>query len=122
MRFRNGLALFEKTNSQGCVNLASFHSPHSLTWSWILSFSLPRAGSGRWLGFHPWQTNQGRQWVFQIAWCTFQWHQQSPMWYRDMYMRLRDETEIAAGRMWPGPAYQVPPPLPTVTPSNMSVH
>jgi len=93
MRVMSGLALFRRTSNSGCWNLASFHSPHSLTWSWILSFSLPQGDSGRWLGFHRWQTNQGQQWLLQIARCDLQWRRQRPIWYRHLYQKQRDEID-----------------------------
>jgi hypothetical protein len=88
-----GLKLFTRTSGRRCWNIASFHSPHSLTWSWILSLSLPRGDEGRWLHFARWQTNQGRQWCLQIARCGLQWHRQRPMWFRDCYYRLRDKQD-----------------------------
>lgn len=88
-----GLSLFRRTSNKGCWNIAAFHSPHSLTWSWILSFSLPTKGSGRWLGFHRWQTNDGGQWLLQVARCALQWHRQRPMWYRDLYWKLDRQRE-----------------------------
>lgn len=84
-----GLKLFSKTNSKGHWNLASYHPPQSLTWTWILSFSLPRGDEGRWLGFHMYKTNQGRKWLLQIARCAIRWERQRPMWYRDIWQRER---------------------------------
>ncbi len=88
-----GLKFFTRTSDQRCWNVASYHSPHSLTWSWILSFSLPRGDSGRWLGFWTYEDNAGRQWGLQIARCEVQWRGQQPMWYRDLYIRSCDEAE-----------------------------
>lgn len=88
---RGGLILFQRTSDSGCWNVATFHSPHSLTWSWILSFRVPRADEGRWLHFARWKTNSGTQWCLQIARHALQWHRQQPMWYRDLWRRARDE-------------------------------
>lgn len=83
-----GLALFTHVSGGG-INIASWHSPHSLTWSWILSIRRQRNGEGRWLGFHLRKTNVGTQWMLQFAHCTLQWHRQRPMWYREMWNRKR---------------------------------
>lgn len=95
---KNGLNFFRKTSQRGSWNIAAYHNPHSLTWSWVLSLSLFRADEGRvrplWWSY---PTNQGRQWGFRIPYVGIvSWHRQQPMWFRDMYMRLRDETDTAA--------------------------
>ena len=97
------LALFHKTNSARSFNIASWHSPHSLTWSWILSVSFdgiwrypppPLATrKGLRLGFHPFRTNGGLQWVLTFPFVLFHWHRQRPMWFRDLHARRRDECE-----------------------------
>lgn len=91
MRFENGLALFTKTNVKGSWNLASFHSPHSITWRWLLSFSRFRADEWRvrpvWM---PHRTNCGLQWTLRIPFLGFlRFAQQQPMWYRDILNRKR---------------------------------
>ncbi len=121
MRFANGLAIFQRTNSRTSWNLASFHSPHSLTWRWILSFDLPKRGQGRWFYFSHYG-NRTSQWVLFFFRFRLGWQTQEPMWYRDMYLRLRDKVDIAERNMWPGPAYRKPPPLPPITDRNTSVH
>jgi hypothetical protein len=116
-----GLRLFSRTSDQRSWNLASFHSPHSLTWSWILSFRLPRGDEGRWLGFHRWQTNDGGQWLLQIARCALQWHRQRPMWYRDLHARCRDELDTLEDfSRRPAPARS--PFKPTVIDGGQSLH
>lgn len=109
MRFKNGLALFSRTSGRRHWNIASFHSPHSMTWHWILSFGLPQPGSGRWLHFARWKTNCGPQWLLQVAKCSLQWHVQQPMWYRDCYYRLRDKMDARLGDDRPLP-HTMPPP------------
>lgn len=42
-----GLALFRRTNQRGLWNLASYHDPKSITWSWILAFALFRGDERR---------------------------------------------------------------------------
>lgn len=42
-----GLKVFERTNAPWCWNIAAYHSPRSLTWSWLLSFSLFRKDENR---------------------------------------------------------------------------
>jgi hypothetical protein len=98
-----GLALFAPTNSKRSFNIASYHSPHSLTWSWILSVSFdgiwrypppPMATrKGLRLGFHPYRTNDGLQWVLTFPFVVIHWHRQREMWFRDMYRRARDREE-----------------------------
>lgn len=34
-----GFAFFHRTSKRGCYNLAGYHDPRSLTWSWVLSVS-----------------------------------------------------------------------------------
>lgn len=122
MQFRNGLALFTKMSGGG-YNIASYHSPHSLTWRWIFSMSLPRRGVGRWRPiFHVSPHNSGGAAYFGFLKFGFNWHWQRPMWFRDLYHRLRDEKDFAAGQRYRGSAYKPPPPLPTVTEQNTSVH
>lgn len=120
MRFRNGLALFEKCSGRGAWNVASFHSPHSMTWSWLLSFQLPRRAEGRWFWFQRSTLGQ-EKWSLQFFKFRLGWSTQEPMWYHDLYSRLYERQEIAEGRMWPGSAYQPPPPLPTVIDTSTTV-
>ena len=90
-----GLMFFTRCSGEGCWNLASFHSPHSMTWSWVLSFRLPRSrDEGRWFHFSRYRSNDGLQWWLQIARISISWHRQRPMWYRDCYMRLRDKQDV----------------------------
>lgn len=104
-----GLRLFSRTNSARTYNLAAFHSSHSLTWRWVLSisrqpFCLPKpyagrnsmgfgAGFGQLLGFHTYRTNGGPQWSVSLLWLSFDFHQQKPMWYRDMFSRREEDLE-----------------------------
>lgn len=94
MRFKNGLALFTRTNSKGTYNLASFHSPHSLTWRWIVAVALPRRGEGRWRPTWFWSPhNSGGQAAIGFLKVSLRFHWQRPMWFRDLYHRQRDEID-----------------------------
>jgi hypothetical protein len=86
------LRLLNRTSDRHTINLASWHSKHSLTWSWILSFSFFRPSEARVLPlFYTYMTNQGRQWGLRIPFIgAFRWHRQQPMFYRDMWQRDRD--------------------------------
>mgnify|MGYP001604277069 CR=1 FL=1 len=86
------LALF-KPVSGGGVNIASWHSPHSLTWSWILSYRPYQADENRrtLMRFWRWKDNGGPQWMLCLPWLgTVQWQRQRPMWYRDLINSERD--------------------------------
>lgn len=89
-----GLAVMRRTSDRRAFNLMSFHSPHSLTWSWILSANFDaatrRGDGGLRFGLHPYRTNGGLQIVFTLPWLCLQWHRQQPMFYRDMWRRQRD--------------------------------
>ncbi len=76
MRF-GGFSLFQRTSSLRTINLASWHNPRSLTWSWILS--LAREDVSRW-GFFPYRTNDGLQWVLRAGVFSLHWLRQKPMW------------------------------------------
>lgn len=93
-----GFSVFSRTNAKGSWNIASYHSPHSLTWRWLLNFSLPRSrDESRWLGFWWYPTNTGLQFGFQIARCSFHVSTQRPVWYRDLYQRARGERDFDEG-------------------------
>lgn len=89
----SALKLFSRTNSKGHWNIASWHSPHSITWSWILSLSVLRRGEGRWFYFSPFRTNAGLQWILTLSRLRLQWHRQRPMWYRDALNRKRAQED-----------------------------
>lgn len=61
-----GVKLMSHTSDRFTLNLASYHSPQSYTWSWIVAFRRPRSSDeGRWLScfIYP----DGRQMGVQIA-------------------------------------------------------
>jgi hypothetical protein len=110
MRFRNGLALFTRTSDRRCWNIASYHSPHSLTWRWLISFSLFRGDEWRarplWWSF---PTSDGLQWGFRVPWIGMvRYQQQRPMWFRDLYQQLCDRRDGLSGEPRPKPPPQQP--------------
>ena len=121
-----GLALIGRTSGRGTWNIISWHSPHSMTWSWILSVSLPRSGEGRWLHAYRYRNNDRcLQWGFQIARIGVRWHQQRPMWYRDLYQRKRDQFDHLEQAIEHS-SQEGPPPrspfTPTIIDGGRSVH
>lgn len=111
----NGLKLFSKTSDKKTLNVASFHSPHSLTWSWILSFRRhevmrPKfyarrskdgigAGLGTLISAYAYRTNSGLTWDVCLFCHGLHFTRQSPMWYRDMFWRADDEREALNRRV-----------------------
>lgn len=103
-----GLNFFTKTSQRGCWNIASYHNPHSMTWSWIVSFARFRGDEARvrplWFSY---RTNGGLQWGFRIPFFGIvSGHRQRPMYFRDLYYRLRDERDFSKPEK--PPARQVP--------------
>jgi hypothetical protein len=110
-----GLALMRKTNSKRLFNLASFHSPHSLTWSWILSLRFsegitfkPRfmkdegrlsVGFGNMLSGYTCKQSGGREWEINFLTVGLHYSPQRPMWFRDMFWRADDEREALKRRI-----------------------
>lgn len=121
-----GFAAFKKTSGKRSWNIASFHSPHSLTWRWLINLTLGSMFSRPRLYFSPKRdeyfggrlpfvtfvlnmgfggamastNNYGWQfsaWLFGVH---VSFHQQKPMWYRDLYQRARDEADQLSGRLW----------------------
>lgn len=122
-----GLALFKRTNSKGNWNLASYHSPHSLTWSWILSFSLYRGDEAKvWPIWMPHRTNVGFQWAVRFPFIgILRMHRQRPMWFRDMYRRSEGERERLKDELRAVPRQPTPPRSPfkpTVIEGGSSIH
>lgn len=108
MQFKNGLALFSRTNSPGHWNIASWHSPHSMTWRWTLTFSLFHGDDARvrplWWSL---SLNSGPRWGFRIPFVGMvSCQSQQPMWYRDLYRRLQDNLERERYQ----PRKPIPPP------------
>lgn len=120
-----GLATFKRTSSKRSWNVASFHSPHSLTWRWLIGLTLGSMFSRPRLYFSPRRTfmdrpdpfpafafnfgfggagamtnNYGWQFNVWLLGVHVHFHQQQPMWYRDLYHRARDEADQLSGRMW----------------------
>lgn len=88
-----------------------WHSPHSLTWSWILrvhpiGFVKPSwawhrnpiglgGGIPRVIFLSWYHSNNGIQWQAHFFGLAVSWSRQRPMWFRDMYRRAMDKTEEA---------------------------
>lgn len=97
-----GLKFFTKTSNKNSWSIASFHSPHSLTWRWLLHFSIfTRDGRRAWPLFSSYNTNNAiRLYVTIPLIGVFNFQTQQPMWYRDLYTRLRDEQDQRDGTAW----------------------
>lgn len=76
-----GLKFCRRTNKRGCYNIAAYHDPRSLTWSWVLSASFDSWSRRSSLG---WLVGKiGKQMWFRIPFVgelRFQW--QSKMFKR----------------------------------------
>lgn len=120
-----GFSAFRRTSSKRSWNLASYHSPHSLTWRWLANLSLGSMVARPRLYMSPRETFMGaispfpafafnigiagasaskNNYGWQFAAWMFGIHvhfsQQAPMWYRDLYHRARDEADQLSGRAW----------------------
>lgn len=103
------LTLFSRTSDRKTINLAFWHSPHSLTWRWGLSLRRhplmwPKpyahrnsigfgAGIGALLSFWAHTGHGGWQWGLSVLWHGLHFSQQQPMWFKDMCRRSWDECE-----------------------------
>jgi len=73
-----GIALMRQTSDRFTLNLASYHSPQSYTWSWIAALRRPRSSDeGRWLSCFI--TESGRLAGLQIARHEITLHRQNQM-------------------------------------------
>lgn len=104
VRRQGALRLFTRTNSKGLYNIATYHSPHSLTWSWIVSinfdgiwrgFDVSKGRRSIWprFGFHLWGNNHGPQWSVALPGVVLSRQVQSPTWYRDLFYRARERED-----------------------------
>jgi hypothetical protein len=105
------LSFLNRTSSKSTFNVASWHSPHSLTWRWIVSlrrhpFMVPKpfahrnsvgwgVGLGTLLSFTVYRDNNGLQPEVSVLWHGLHLSQQRPMWFKDMIHRAWDEREVA---------------------------
>lgn len=116
-----GLTLFSRTMPQRRWLIASWHSPHSLTWRWFVDFYLFDRGHRRaWpLGWKYGRPNGNLSCGFVVPWVgAFSLQTQKPMWFRNLYMRLRDEQDQREGMLWlndrhPHKIHETPPPSAT---------
>ncbi|MGI6855002.1 hypothetical protein [Mesorhizobium sp. 1B3] len=94
-----GFAAFRRTSGKRSWNIASYHSPHSLTWRWLFHVStgarvlwwpyvnVDSNGTGFCMGIasvHVYRTAVGWQFAGSILGLAFHFQQQRPMWFRDM--------------------------------------
>jgi len=90
-----GATFFVRTSSRRRWLIAAWHSPHSLTWRWLIDFTLLE-GDARcaWPLFWKIPCKTSLQWGIRLPWLAMvSFHSQRPMWYREMYMRLRDKQD-----------------------------
>jgi hypothetical protein len=116
------LSLFNKTSSKSDFSIAHWHSSHSLTWRWGLSLRrhhlsvkpfahsmLPLRyghggfgiGLGTLVSLTAFRSNDGWQFAVTLLAHSLDYHQQRPMWYRDLYRREQDrelEADFASQR------------------------
>ena len=117
-----GFAAFKRTSSKRSWNIASYHSPHSLTWRWLIGLSFGSIFARPRLYVSPRSTfmgnvdpfpafafnigiagasassnNYGWQFAAWILGIHVHFSQQRPMWYRDLYHRARDEADQLSG-------------------------
>lgn len=115
-----GLKFFRRTSGPGSWNLASYHSPHSMTWRWLIGFTRFRGDEARvrplWWSY---RDNGGLQWGFRVPWIgVVRFSQQRPMWFRDLYTRLQDRLhEERFEKPEPPPRHQL-----TVIDGGQSLH
>lgn len=119
-----GFDIFSRTNVARDWVIAAWHSPHSLTWRWFVSFSLFRGDECRvrplWWGY---RTNTGLHGGFRLPWIGMvHWQTQHPMWYRDLYMRQQDQASKADYDRYLASAVPAPPPSAIVGDGSRSVH
>lgn len=96
MRF-GPLSLLSKTSSRRTFNIASWHSRHSLVWSWCVSVSVDRSWrkpNGRLrFGVSSRTHNLGGEWVLIVPFLILRRSWQHEMWFKDMFRRKSDECE-----------------------------
>lgn len=120
-----GLAVLKRTSGKKSWNIASYHSPHSLTWRWLVNLSLGNMFSRPRIYMSPRETfmggsnpfpafafnigiagasastnNYGWQFAAWLLGIHVHFSQQAPMWYRDLYQSARDEADQLSGRAW----------------------
>lgn len=114
-----GFTAFRRTSGKRSWNIASFHSPHSLTWRWLINMSLssmfsrprlymaPRRDSSFGTRSHfvafafnigiagasASTNNSGWQFTAMILGLCLNFSQQRPMWYRELIQRAWDEKD-----------------------------
>ena len=89
--------------------LISYHSPHSLVWSWYIGFTILREGEHRsWQIYWTQKAENGNKTMvirrcFRIPFIgIFRYARQEPMWYRDLYNQLKNHPPIVRISGQPG--------------------
>lgn len=78
-----GLRFLSRTNDRRLWNIASYHDPDSITWSWILSFRRRDTDERwHWYFFHAHRGYQGWRWDLCLMGRRLIWQTQSKMPYR----------------------------------------
>lgn len=98
MRIIQGLEVFRLDRRARRLTLASWHSPHSLTWRWLVDASW--GWNPRFHGHARRNPSGGGAWSIWLGCIGLNGHWQQPMWFRDLYMRMCDEEDIRNGTMW----------------------
>lgn len=111
MRF-GPLTLFSRTSDRRVFELAGWHSPHSLTWLWVLSLhrqclAWPKPyllrgsglsiGLGQLVGLHVSHSTAGWHWSVSLLWHALYFTPQKPMWFKDMWQRANEERDALRG-------------------------
>ena len=88
------LTVFQR-NNRGSRLWAAWHSPHSLTWRWLVTVSR-REAMPQWFAWHRQRHNTGTTAVACALWWVVRVQTQRPMWYRDLYRRAREDSDTRA--------------------------
>ncbi len=93
-----GLKFFARTSDPARINLASWHSPHSLTWRWIVAWARFK-GDERRAHWRLIRNNNGIQLHLLVPWIgRLELHTQRPMWYRDLRSSRDEEHDLRTSR------------------------
>jgi len=82
---KNGIKFFTRTNDRHWWNIASYHDPKSITWSWLLAFGTRKPDERfNWYFFHSSRTYEGLlRWNLCLLGCRLSWQTQRKMpWKR----------------------------------------
>lgn len=120
MRIIQGLEVGRLDLRAGRLSIASWHSPHSLTWRWLIDVSW--GWNPRLLAHARRNPIGGGSWSLWLVCFGFNGSWQQPMWFRDLYMRMRDEEDIRNGMMWVSERHPLHALMPTTPPPRPTAH